>query len=157
MIYMLLSVEHLTKHQNIKPIVKDVSFAIEDHDKIALIGVNGTGKTTLLRIIAGLETYEEGNMIRKNNLRISYLPQDPVFDEEDTILHQILCMDKDIKEFEAKAILGKLGIYDTARIVKHLSGGQRKRVALARALLRLYLVILIFYYWMSRLTIWIMI
>ena len=49
---MLLSVEHLTKHQNIKPIVKDVSFAIEDHDKIALIGVNGTGKTTLLRIIA---------------------------------------------------------------------------------------------------------
>ena len=55
---MLLSVEHLTKHQNIKPIVKDVSFAIEDHDKIALIGVNGTGKTTLLRIIAGLETYE---------------------------------------------------------------------------------------------------
>lgn len=133
---MLLSVEHLTKHQNIKPIVKDVSFAIEDHDKIALIGVNGTGKTTLLRIIAGLETYEEGNMIRKNNLRISYLPQDPVFDEEDTILHQILCMDKDIKEFEAKAILGKLGIYDTARIVKHLSGGQRKRVALARALLQ---------------------
>ena len=75
-------------------------------------------------------------MIRKNNLRISYLPQDPVFDEEDTILHQILCMDKDIKEFEAKAILGKLGIYDTARIVKHLSGGQRKRVALARALLQ---------------------
>ena len=136
MIYMLLSVEHLTKHQNIKPIVKDVSFAIEDHDKIALIGVNGTGKTTLLRIIAGLETYEEGNMIRKNNLRISYLPQDPVFDEEDTILHQIFCMDKDIKEFEAKAILGKLGIYDTARIVKHLSGGQRKRVALARALLQ---------------------
>ena len=133
---MLLSVEHLTKHQNIKPIVKDVSFAIEDHDKIALIGVNGTGKTTLLRIIAGLETYEEGNMIRKNNLRISYLPQDPVFDEEDTILHQIFCMDKDIKEFEAKAILGKLGIYDTARIVKHLSGGQRKRVALARALLQ---------------------
>lgn len=133
---MLLSVEHLTKHQNIKPIVKDVSFAIEDHDKIALIGVNGTGKTTLLRIIAGLEMYEEGNMIRKNNLRISYLPQDPVFDEEDTILHQILCMDKDIKEFEAKAILGKLGIYDTARIVKHLSGGQRKRVALARALLQ---------------------
>lgn len=133
---MLLSVEHLTKHQNIKPIVKDVSFAIEDHDKIALIGVNGTGKTTLLRIIAGLETYEEGNFVRKNNLRISYLPQEPVFDEEDTILHQILSMDKEIKDFEAKTILGKLGIYDTERIVKKLSGGQRKRVALARALLQ---------------------
>ena len=133
---MLLSAEHITKHQNIKPIVKDVSFSIEDHDKIALIGVNGTGKTTLLKIIAGLETYEEGTIIKKNNLRISYLPQEPVFDEEDTILHQILSMDKEIKEFEAKAILGKLGIYDTDRIVKHLSGGQRKRVALARALLK---------------------
>ena len=62
---MLLSAEHITKHQNIKPIVKDVSFSIEDHDKIALIGVNGTGKTTLLKIIAGLETYEEGTIIKK--------------------------------------------------------------------------------------------
>ena len=133
---MLLSVEHLTKHQNIKPIVKDVSFSIEDHDKIALIGVNGTGKTTLLKMIAGQETYEEGTFIRKNNLRISYLPQEPVFDEDDTILHQILSMDKEIKEFEAKAILGKLGIYDTERCIRNLSGGQRKRVALARALLQ---------------------
>ena len=133
---MLVSVEHLTKHQNIKAIVEDVSFAIEDHDKIALIGVNGTGKTTLLRILEGSETYEEGTIIKKNNLKISYLPQEPVFDEDDTILHQILSMDKEIKEFEAKAILGKLGIYDTDRIVKNLSGGQRKRVALARALLK---------------------
>lgn len=133
---MLISIEHLSKHQNIKCIVKDVSLAIEDHDKIALIGVNGTGKTTLLRIIAGLEVYEEGNIIRKNGLRISYLPQEPEFDEEETILHQILSMDKEIQEFEAKAILGKLGIPDTSLVVKVLSGGQRKRVALARALLK---------------------
>ena len=133
---MLLSAEHLTKHQNIKCIVKDVSFAIEDKDKIALVGVNGTGKTTLLRMIAGEEKYEEGTMIRKNGLRISYLAQDPVFKEEDTILHQILSMDKEIKEFEAKAILGKLGIYNVDEKVAHLSGGQRKRVALARALLK---------------------
>lgn len=133
---MLISAEHLTKHQNIKSIVKDVSFSIEEHDKIALIGVNGTGKTTLMRIIAGLETYEEGKIIKKNELKISYLPQEPVFDEEDSILHQILSMDKEIKEFEAKAILGKLGIQDTERKVKYLSGGQRKRVALARALLK---------------------
>ena len=58
---MLISVEHLSKRQNIKEIVNDVSFAIEDRDKIALIGVNGTGKTTLLRMLAGLETYEEGS------------------------------------------------------------------------------------------------
>lgn len=133
---MLISVEHLTKHQNIKPIVEDVSFSIEEHDKIALIGVNGTGKTTLMKMIAGLETYEEGNFIKKNDLKISYLPQEPMFDEDDTILHQIVSMDKEIKEFEAKAILGKLGIQDTDRKVKHLSGGQRKRVALARALLK---------------------
>lgn len=133
---MLISVEHLTKHQNIKEIVNDVSFAIEDHDKIAVIGVNGTGKSTLLRILEGSEVYEEGTIIRKNGLRISYLPQDPVFDDADTILHQILSMDKDIKDYEAKSILGKLGIQDCERIVSTLSGGQRKRVALARALLR---------------------
>lgn len=133
---MLLSAEHLTKHQNVKCIVKDVNFAIEDKDKVALVGVNGTGKTTLLRIIAGEEKYEEGTIIRKNGLRISYLAQTPVFQEEDTILHQILSMDKEIQEFEAKAILGKLGIYNVDEKVSHLSGGQRKRVALARALLK---------------------
>ena len=62
---MLISVEHLSKRQNIKEIVNDVSFAIEDRDKIALIGVNGTGKTTLLRMLAGLETYEEGSITKK--------------------------------------------------------------------------------------------
>lgn len=133
---MLISVEHLSKRQNIKEIVNDVSFAIEDRDKIALIGVNGTGKTTLLRILAGLETIDEGNIIRKSGLRISYLPQDPVFDEDDTILHQILSMDKEIQEFEAKSILGKLGVHDSSLNISHLSGGQRKRVALARALLK---------------------
>ena len=69
---MLISVEHLSKRQNIKEIVNDVSFAIEDRDKIALIGVNGTGKTTLLRILAGLETYEEGTITKKSGLRVSY-------------------------------------------------------------------------------------
>ena len=133
---MLISVEHLSKRQNIKEIVNDVSFAIEDRDKIALIGVNGTGKTTLLRMLAGLETYEEGSITKKSGLRVSYLPQDPVFDEDDTILHQILSMDKEIQEFEAKSILGKLGISDSSLNISHLSGGQRKRVALARALLK---------------------
>lgn len=132
---MLLSAEHIYKKQNIKTIVEDVSFAIEDHDKIALIGVNGTGKTTLLRMITGDEHIDQGSMIKKNNLRISYLPQDPFFDEQDTILHQILCMDDDIKDFEARAILGKLGLHDVEQPISVLSGGQRKRVALARALL----------------------
>lgn len=133
---MLISIEHLTKHQNVKCIVKDVNLAVEDHDKIALIGVNGTGKTTLLRIIAGIETYEKGSIIKKNGLRISYLPQEPEFTENDTILHQIMRMDKEIQEFEAKSILGKLKLHDCSLRINVLSGGQRKRVALARALLK---------------------
>lgn len=135
-IHMLLTMEHLTKHQNIKRIVEDVNLTIEEHDKIALIGVNGAGKTTILRIIAQEETYEAGNIIRKNGLRISYLPQDPIFHEDKDILHQILSMDKEIQEYEAKSILGKLGIQDVTQCVNECSGGQRKRVALARALLK---------------------
>ena len=83
---MLISVEHLSKRQNIKEIVNDVSFAIEDRDKIALIGVNGTGKTTLLRILAGLETYEEGTITKKSGLRVS-------------ICHRILSLMKTIPFF----------------------------------------------------------
>lgn len=133
---MLLSMEHITKHQNIKCIVEDVALVIEEHDKTALIGTNGAGKTTLLRILANEESYEQGNIIRKNGLRISYLPQEPTFHEQEDILHQILHMDKDVKEYEAKAILGKLGIEDVTQKISELSGGQRKRVALAKALLK---------------------
>lgn len=133
---MLITAEHITKHQNVKEILIDAGFTIEDKDKIALIGINGTGKTTLLKILIDEEQIEEGTILKKNGLRISYLPQEPVFEEEESILHQILSMDKEIQEFEAKSILGKLGIQDVDQKVKILSGGQRKRVALARALLK---------------------
>lgn len=133
---MLITAEHITKHQNVKEILMDAGFTIEDKDKIALIGINGTGKTTLLKILIGEEQIEEGTILKKNGLRISYLPQEPVFEEEESILHQILAMDKEIQEFEAKSILGKLGIQNVDQKVNVLSGGQRKRVALARALLK---------------------
>lgn len=133
---MLITAEHITKHQNVKEILMDAGFTIEDKDKIALIGINGTGKTTLLKILIGEEQIEKGTILKKNGLRISYLPQEPVFEEEESILHQILSMDKEIQEFEAKSILGKLGIQNVDQKVKVLSGGQRKRVALARALLK---------------------
>ena len=133
---MLITAEHITKHQNVKEILMDAGFTIEDKDKSALIGVNGTGKTTLLKILIGEEQIEKGTILKKNGLRISYLPQEPVFEEHETILHQILAMDKDIQEYEAKSILGKLGIQDVTQKVNVLSGGQRKRVALARALLK---------------------
>lgn len=133
---MLMTAEHITKHQNVKEILMDAGFTIEDKDKIALIGVNGAGKTTLLKILIGEEQIEEGTILKKNGLRISYLPQEPIFEEHETILHQILSMDKEIQEYEAKSILGKLGIQDVYQKVHILSGGQRKRVALARALLK---------------------
>ena len=132
---MLITADNITKHQNIKPILVNASFTIEEKDKIALIGINGAGKSTLLKILIGEEEIEEGSIIRKNGLRISYLAQEPVFEEEETILHQIVSMDKEIQEYEAKSILGKLGIQDVGAIVSTLSGGQRKRVALAKALL----------------------
>lgn len=137
---MLLSVEHIEKYHNEKCILKDASFAIEDHDKLALIGVNGTGKTTFLKILAGLEHYDAGNIIQKNGLRVAYLAQDPILDESLTILEQVLKNvqneDGETKAFEAKAILGKLGIQDSNLPISILSGGQRKRVALAEVLLR---------------------
>lgn len=132
---MLISMESITKYHNVKEIVKEASLTIEEHDKTALIGVNGAGKTTILRIVAGLESYE-GNIVRKNGLRISYLPQDPVFDEQESILYQVMRVDPKIEEYEAKSILGKLGMHDVDLCIAKLSGGQRKRVALARALLK---------------------
>lgn len=133
---MLLAAEHLTKYHDTKRIVEDVSFVIEERDKLALIGANGCGKSTLLSIVAGKEPYENGQIIRRSKLRIAYLPQEPLFQEEQTVLWQILSMDPDIKEFEARSILGKLGIDTPQACIAHLSGGQRKRVALARALLQ---------------------
>lgn len=132
---MLISMDSITKYHNVKEIVKEASLTIEEHDKTALIGVNGAGKTTILRIVAGLESYE-GNIVRKNGLRISYLPQDPVFDEQESILYQVMKVDPKIEEYEAKSILGKLGMHDVDLCIAKLSGGQRKRVALARALLK---------------------
>ena len=132
---MLISMDSITKYHNVKEIVKEASLTIEEHDKTALIGVNGAGKTTILRIVAGLESYE-GNIVRKNGLRISYLPQDPVFDEQESILYQVMRVDPKIEEYEAKSILGKLGMHDVDLCIAKLSGGQRKRVALARALLK---------------------
>lgn len=137
---MLITVEHLEKYHNEKCILKDTNFTIEDHDKMALIGVNGTGKTTFLRILAGVEPYDNGNIMMKNGLRIAYLAQDPQLDESLTILEQVLKHVQnehgETKEFEAKAILGKLGISDCQMPISILSGGQRKRVALAEVLLR---------------------
>lgn len=130
---MLISVNNLSKTNGIKNIVDNVSFSIEENDKVALIGINGTGKSTLLKIIAGIENYQ-GEIIKKKDMTISYLPQNPSFDPNKTIIEEAsVTVDK---PYEIKAMLNKLGISDYNQPIKELSGGQQKRVALAITLLK---------------------
>lgn len=133
---MLITLDSVSKKNNLKVILDQVSFTIEENQKIALIGVNGCGKTTLMKILAGSEHIDSGKIIKKNGLRIAYLSQDPFFEEGKSCLYQVLSLDKEIKEFEAKAILNRLGIDDVNQNISLLSGGMRKRVALAQALLK---------------------
>ena len=133
----ILNIEHISKIYGEKVIFDDVSFGIHSGDKIGVIGVNGTGKTTLLKIIAKINEPDKGQIICGNGIRVSYLPQNPEFPKKQSILEYV--MDgkehQDWKtESEAKTILTKLGIYDFDEGCDHLSGGQKKRVALARTL-----------------------
>ncbi|MBO5244606.1 MAG: ABC-F family ATP-binding cassette domain-containing protein, partial [Selenomonadales bacterium] len=172
----LVTVENLGKSYGTRRLFGDVTFGIDEGDKIGVIGVNGTGKSTFLKIMAGAEVPEEGVIQTKKGLVVEYLPQDPVFDEKDTILGQVLNSESSVfrvvrtyeeaaieaamrpddeaaqqrlmraasdvdaaggwqLESEAKTVLTKLGITDFTQTVGELSGGQKKRVALARALI----------------------
>lgn len=133
---MLITASHVTKYNNLKCIVKDVSFTIQEQDKIAFIGINGTGKSTLLKMLAGLTDYE-GTILKKKDIRISYLPQNPDFQNHLTVLQQVYeYINNDVPEYEVKAILNKFGITDYTMTISQLSGGQQKRVALAMTLLK---------------------
>ena len=126
----ILNIEHVSKIFGEKKIFDDISYGIHEGDKIGIIGINGTGKTTLLKIIAGLEETDEGQVIKQNGLRITYLPQNPEFPANATVLSYVT----QEKEYEARNILNKLGITDHDATISTLSGGQKKRVALAKAL-----------------------
>lgn len=131
----LMSVDSLTKYINEKCIVKDASFSIDESDKIALIGTNGTGKSTLMKIVSGHEVYDNGNILTKNGLKIEYVSQNPVFSKE-TIWEEITSRDQkhQIEEYQFKSILTKLGLDDFNMPISQLSGGQQKRLALACSL-----------------------
>ena len=121
-------------------LLRNVTQGIEDRDRIGVIGINGTGKSTLLAIIAGALQPDEGKIITRNGLKISYLPQNPVFDVRKTVLENVVQNIDQDREFwnvqgEAAAMLLKLGIEDPSVMPDTLSGGQRKRAALAAALL----------------------
>ncbi|KAA8999811.1 ABC-F family ATP-binding cassette domain-containing protein [Paenibacillus spiritus] len=172
----ILTVEHLTKSYGEKVLFQDASFGMDERDKVGVIGVNGTGKSTLLRIIAGVEKADEGTIAIGNSIRVQVVTQNPAYDPDATVLQQVLSGDDpglagmrryteladrlaadpgnaalEAKlaaaghevdaagawslESEAKAVLGKLGITGFDARMGTLSGGQRKRVALAAALI----------------------
>lgn len=139
----LITIEHLTKSYTERLLFDDTSFSIGDGEKVGLIGINGTGKSTLLKIVAGLEEPDDGSVIRRRNLYIRYLPQIPQFTPGDSVLDSIVRDNRNEPHFtsreeieaSAKTILTKLGIYDFDAKVETLSGGQRKRVALTSVLL----------------------
>ncbi len=163
-----VSVEGLTKSFGIKPLFSNISFHIEEGDKISLVARNGTGKTTLLKILAGHETADDGKVWINKDVDVVLFEQEPVFKENETVLNNIFFHDhpiiKAIKQYEAaadeeneeklnaaiikmddlgawnfeakvKQVLGKLNIHHLNQIVSTLSGGQRKRVALAKTLI----------------------
>lgn len=171
----LMTLENICKSYSEKTLLENISLGINEGEKIGIIGVNGTGKSTLLKIIAGAETCDSGNIIKANRVRIEYLPQNPYYDEDFTVLQQVFkgtspemkllleyqetldCLTKDFNdslnnklislqekidalnlwdlESEAKMVLTKLGLTNFNQKIKELSGGQRKRVSLASALI----------------------
>ena len=136
----LLTMEHLTKYYTERMLFEDAGFGINEGEKIGVIGINGTGKTTLLRIAAGLEEPDEGTVTMGNGLALRYLPQNPSFEEGSTVLSCVMKgnrtpHNKWTLESEAKAMLTRLGIYEFDAQIEKLSGGQKKRVALASVLL----------------------
>ena len=132
---MLLTAENLRKNYGMKQLLDGVTLYLNQGERIGLIGVNGTGKSTLLKLLAGAESPDEGRVALDPNVQVSYLPQTPALNDELTVLEQVFAGHpaefREINEYEAKTILTKLGITDFDRKIGELSGGQRKRVALA--------------------------
>ena len=137
---MLLSAEQLTKSYGDRVLLDGVSFYLERGDKVGIIGVNGAGKSTLLRLLAGAEEPDGGTVRLDPGVRMEYLPQNPVFQGERTVLEQVLLglndADRSLAEYEARTILNRLGVSRFEQSVGNLSGGERRRVALAAVLAR---------------------
>ena len=135
---MLLQAEHLSINFGSRQLLTDVNFYLNEGDKVGIIGINGTGKSTFLKVLAGTLEADEGKIVRSPNAQISYLSQNPVMEDEATILEQIFLHFpkefRELNEYEAKSMLTRLGFTDFSQKVGTLSGGQRKRVALVAAL-----------------------
>lgn len=136
---MLISAEHLSINFGSRQLLEDVEFYLNDGDRVGIIGVNGAGKSTFLRVLSGLLEPDGGVVKRDPNVQVSFLAQNPQMDDDATILEQVFRSFprefRELNEYEAKAMLNRLGVPDTERKIGSLSGGQRKRVALAAALI----------------------
>lgn len=136
----ILSAEKIVKSYNDKPLLDNASFYLHEGEKVGIIGINGTGKSTLLKILAGYEEPDEGKVTSANNIVIRYLPQTPVFDTKESVLENIIRQNISKAnaewevESEAKTLLTKLGITDFKQTVDTLSGGQKKKAALVSTL-----------------------
>ena len=135
---MLLSAENLSINFGSRQLLTDVNFYLNEGDKVGIIGINGTGKSTFLKVLSGLLEPDEGRITRNPNVQISYLSQNPNMDDNATVLEQVFlhfpAEFRQLNEYEAKSMLTRLGLTDFDQKVGTLSGGQRKRVALVAAL-----------------------
>ena len=142
----IINIEHIRKVFGGKVIFDDVSCGIHEGEKIGIIGINGTGKTTFLRMIAGVEEPDAGQVITQNGLRIAYLQQNPAFPENETVLSYVMGESAGMDwtaESEAKSMLNRLGILEHEEVLSHLSGGQKRKAALVRTLLQEFDVLLL--------------
>ena len=136
---MLLSAEHLSINFGSRQLLEDVNFYLNEGDKIGVIGINGTGKSTFLKVLAGRLEADAGTISRNPNVQVSLLEQNPPMEDDATVLEQVFLHFpkefRELNEYEAKSMLNRLGLPDYEQKVGTLSGGQRKRVALAAALI----------------------
>ena len=130
----IINIEHISKLFGDKLIFDDASFGLQEGDKVGIVGINGTGKSTLLRMAAGEETPDSGQIIRQNNLKMAYLPQTPEFPKDATVLSYALSGDEE--DWQVQSNLVQLGITEYDAKLDTLSGGQRRRIDIARALLQ---------------------
>lgn len=136
----ILTVDGITKAYGVRKIFDLASFFLQEGEKAGIIGINGTGKSTLLKMIAGMDTPDSGRIIMANGYTVRYLPQTPVFADGDTVLQAVMRSnqsgdDRWTAESDAKAMMTRLGITDFEERCGHLSGGQKKRLALVEVLL----------------------